>query len=71
MGGRDGDYRGYSYKKNLQAGRWRVGVETKKELLLGRIGFTVKNVKRDSLSTTVYKLSLITLSKFNEGRFPA
>ncbi|MEJ2055294.1 MAG: DUF2914 domain-containing protein [Calditrichaceae bacterium] len=38
-GGRDGGYRGYTYKRNIQSGKWRVNVITKEGLLLGRIGF--------------------------------
>ncbi|HGY55317.1 MAG TPA: DUF2914 domain-containing protein [Caldithrix abyssi] len=40
-GGRDGGYRGYTYKKNIQPGKWRVDVRTEDDLLLGRISFTV------------------------------
>ena len=40
-GGRDGGYRGYTYKKNMRQGAWRVDVETAGGLLLGRIGFDV------------------------------
>ena len=38
-GGRDGGYRGYSYKKNIQPGEWRVDVKTEQGQLLGRINF--------------------------------
>jgi len=54
-GGRDGGYRGYTYKRNLQAGQWRVDVETKEESLLGRITFTIEKVKKDSLSAPVFE----------------
>ena len=40
-GGRDGGYRGYTFKKNIQPGKWRVDVRTEDDLLLGRISFTV------------------------------
>ena len=40
-GGRDGGYRGYTFKKNVQPGLWRVDVETEREQLLGRISFEV------------------------------
>jgi hypothetical protein len=43
-GGRYGGYRGYSYKKNLGAGKWRVDVETEEGQLLGRIGFEIEPV---------------------------
>ncbi len=39
-GGRDGGYRGYSYKTNLATGKWRVVVETERGQVLGRISFT-------------------------------
>ena len=55
-GGRDGGYRRYTYKKNMQEGDWRVNVITKEGLLLGRIGFMLFNA--DSLSVqlkTMYK----------------
>ena len=38
-GGRDGGYRGFTYKKNIQEGKWRVDVETDQGQLLGRIPF--------------------------------
>ncbi len=41
FGGRDGGYRGYSFKKDLTPGRWRVDVETPGGLLIGRVNFTV------------------------------
>lgn len=42
VGGRDGGYRGYSYKQNIKPGRWRVDVVTKRNQLIGRITFTIK-----------------------------
>jgi hypothetical protein len=36
-GGRDGGWRGYTYKRNLAEGEWRVEVKTEKGRLLGRI----------------------------------
>jgi hypothetical protein len=48
VGGRDGGFRGYSYKKNfeLRSGRnepqdWRIEVKTGDGLLLGRINFQI------------------------------
>ncbi len=38
-GGRDGGYRGYTYKSNLKEGEWRVEVLTEEELVLGVINF--------------------------------
>lgn len=40
-GGRDGGYRGYSMRENLDAGTWRVNVKTGNGLIIGRITFTV------------------------------
>ncbi len=48
VGGRDGGYRGYSYKKNMLPGEWRVDVETKEKSLLGRIRFKIRKFKTDS-----------------------
>jgi len=41
-GGRHGGYRGYTFKRNIAPGKWRVDVETEEKMLLGRIGFEVK-----------------------------
>jgi hypothetical protein len=40
-GGRDGGYRGYTYKKNISPGEWRINVITDNELILGRIRFSI------------------------------
>ncbi len=40
-GGRDGGYRGYTYKTHLRPGKWRVDVETGEGWLLGRIRFRI------------------------------
>jgi len=40
-GGREGGYRGYTYKRNVRPGRWRVQVETEIGQVLGRIYFRV------------------------------
>jgi hypothetical protein len=41
VGGRDGGFRGYSFKRKLTPGRWRVEVQTVEGRLLGRIPFEV------------------------------
>lgn len=41
VGGRDGGYRGYTRKRHLTPGRWRVRVETEGEREVGRTGFLV------------------------------
>ncbi len=58
-GGRDGGYRGYTWKKNVQAGEWRVSVETDRGQLLGRISTEViateiKNGAPRGLKTIYY-----------------
>jgi hypothetical protein len=56
-GGRDEGYRGYTYKKNMLKGKWKVDVKTSDNLILGRINFTVTldslNTKRN-LKTDIY-----------------
>lgn len=41
-GGRDGGYRGFTFKQNLEPGRWRVEVVTEEGKLLGRKTFLVE-----------------------------
>lgn len=41
-GGREGGYRGFTYKQALSPGDWRVDVENPDGLLLGRIAFRVE-----------------------------
>lgn len=41
-GYRDGGYRGITRKQNITPGKWRVDVETESGVLIGRIGFYVK-----------------------------
>lgn len=40
-GGRNGGYRGYTYKNNIEPGKWRVEVITERGQILGRRTFTV------------------------------
>jgi len=40
-GGRDGGYRGFTYKTNLQPGKWRVSVQTAKGQIIARDRFTL------------------------------
>lgn len=44
QGGRDGGYRGYSLRENVEAGTWRVNVRTADGQLIGRIAFVVIDV---------------------------
>lgn len=41
LGGRDGGYRGYSFKTNISSGKWRVNVITQHGQIIGRISFMV------------------------------
>jgi hypothetical protein len=40
-GGRDGGYRGYTFKNNVKPGHWKVEVITEEELVLGVIDFEI------------------------------
>ena len=55
-GGREGGYRAYTFKQGLDAGDWRVDVETEDGRVIGRVPVHVE--KRDdaprSLTTIVY-----------------
>jgi hypothetical protein len=44
-GGRGKGYRGYTYKKNVTPGKWRVEVRTEDGPLLGRIDFRIREAK--------------------------
>jgi len=54
-GGRDGGYRGFTFKKNIHQGKWRVNVETDEGQVLGRIPF--KLIPADS-SERIFKTIL-------------
>lgn len=41
-GGRESGYRGFTYKRNVSPGDWRVEVVTEEDLLLGIISFEIK-----------------------------
>jgi hypothetical protein len=43
-GGRQGGFRGYTYKTQMEQGKWRVSVETTRGQVLGDITFTVERV---------------------------
>ena len=40
-GGRTSGYRGYSFKRNVEGGSWRVDVETDGGLVIGRTYFDI------------------------------
>jgi len=42
-GGRDGGFRGYSVKKYVRPGDWRVDITSEKGQVIGRLKFTVEN----------------------------
>lgn len=46
VGGREGGYRGYSLKRNIGPGKWRVEVKTTQGRLLGRLSFDVIAVQQ-------------------------
>jgi len=54
-GGRDGGYRGYTFKKNVSPGLWRIDVETEREQLLSRISFEVINDEEQFEFKEIYK----------------
>ncbi len=54
-GGRDGGYRGYSFKENVFPGRWRVDVTTDRGQILGRIPFEVVYSKFSPTLDTEFK----------------
>ena len=47
-GGRDGGYRGYTNKRNIKPGLWRVDVENEREQVLGSLSFEIV-ATRDSV----------------------
>jgi len=49
VGGRDNGYRGYTFKRHVQPGRWRVEVRTETGRLLGRIPFELVPAERPPL----------------------
>ena len=54
VGGRDGGYRGYSYKQNVVPGGWRVDVENDRGQVLGRLSFEIVEGKPPALREVVY-----------------
>lgn len=52
-GGRDGGYRGYSIKKGLSVGKWRVEVTTARQQLIGRIDFKIEGAFPVKLETEI------------------
>jgi len=48
-GGRKGGYRGFTYKRNVSPGEWRVDLVTEEDLIIGRMSFDIK--KSDKVIT--------------------
>ena len=46
IGGRDGGWRGFTHKKNVGPGRWRIDVMTEDEKIIGRIPMNIVLVRR-------------------------
>ncbi len=44
VGGRDGGFRGFTVKREIQPGEWRVRVEDERGLVLGKISFEVIHI---------------------------
>jgi len=55
VGGRDGGYRGYSFKKSVFPGKWRVDVTTERGQILGRISFKIVSSEDALVLTTEFK----------------
>lgn len=56
-GGREGGYRGYTYKTNMLEGKWKVDVTTDNEMILGRISFLLvydSTATKDNLKTEIF-----------------
>jgi hypothetical protein len=54
IGGRDGGFRTFSNRENLQPGKWRVNVETETGQIIGRLRFNlIKTETEPELSTNI------------------
>lgn len=55
-GGRQGGYRGYTYKRNISPGKWRVDVVTEENLILGTIKFEIeKSAEKVAAFKVIYR----------------
>ena len=53
FGGRDGGFRGYSFKTSVKPGDWRVEIVTEDDIKLGSVDFVV--VRSDASATRKFK----------------
>ncbi|NGP88071.1 DUF2914 domain-containing protein [Fodinibius halophilus] len=58
LGGREGGFRGYTYKSNIWPGKWRVNVTTGEGMVLGKIDFTI-------ITDSTFDKSQLRQRKFN------
>lgn len=56
VGGREGGFRTYSRRTNLQPGKWRVNIETEQNQTIGRMRFTIVPVDTEPTLETMIKL---------------
>ena len=56
-GGRYNGFRGYTYNQGLQAGDWRVAIETENEKTVAIYDFSVEAIKPDSLQNSQQKIT--------------
>jgi hypothetical protein len=54
-GGRDRGFRGYTYKKNIREGLWKVEVMTEEELVIGIVDFEIINTSESPENKLVEK----------------
>jgi len=57
VGGREGGYRGFTYKRHVVPGEWRVEVQTDDGMILGRINFDIveRNESEKKFKTIEYQ----------------
>lgn len=55
IGGRDGGYRGYTYKTNIRPGQWEIDVITEEGLILGSLDFEISGSKTRPANELVVK----------------
>lgn len=55
-GGRERGWRGYTYKRNVSPGKWRVDLVTGEDLIIGRINFEIKESNKPTTNfKTTYR----------------